>query len=63
MARRWCSMASNTTLTGVGPFLHVHPEDRPKEIFGGTCTLHFAPSQPCYLLLPIIPASACATEE
>ena len=45
------------TLTGVGPFLHMHPQDRPKEIFGGTCTLHFAPSQPCYLLLPIIPAS------
>ncbi len=45
------------TLTGVGPFLHVHPKDRPPEIFGATCTLHFAPEQPCHVLLPVIPAS------
>jgi hypothetical protein len=45
------------TLTGVGPFLHVHPKDRPPEVFGGTCSLHFAPDQPCYVLLPIIPAA------
>jgi len=45
------------TLTGVGPFLHVHPKDRPAEIFGGANTLHFEPGKPCYLLLPIIPSS------
>lgn len=45
------------TLTGVGPFLHTHPADRPAEIFGGTNTLHFAPGQPSYLLLPIIPSA------
>jgi len=45
------------SLTGVGPFLHVHPKDRPAEIFGGTNTLHFAPGQQPYLLLPIIPAA------
>jgi uncharacterized protein len=43
------------TLTGVGPFIHVHPKDRPPEVFGGTNTLHFAPSKPNYVLLPIIP--------
>ena len=30
------------TLTGVGPFLHEHPQDRPPDVFGGTYTLHFA---------------------
>jgi predicted acyl esterase len=44
------------TLTGVGPFLHEHPGDRPREIFGGTNTLHFAPGRQPYVLLPIIPA-------
>jgi predicted acyl esterase len=43
------------SLTGVGPFLHVHPQDRPAEVFGGTCTLHFAPGRQPYLLLPVIP--------
>jgi uncharacterized protein len=43
------------TLTGVGPFLHVHPKDRPAEVFGGTNALHFAPDKPNYLLLPVIP--------
>ena len=43
------------SLTGVGPFLHVHPQDRPPEVFGGTCTLHFAPGKQPYLLLPVIP--------
>ena len=43
------------TLTGVGPFLHDHPQDRPREIFGGTNTLHFAPGKQPYVLLPVIP--------
>jgi predicted acyl esterase len=43
------------SLTGVGPFLHVHPKDRPNDVFGGTNTLHFAPGRQPYLLLPVIP--------
>jgi hypothetical protein len=43
------------TLTGVGPFIHVHPQDRPKEIFGGQYTLHFKPGEQSYVLLPVIP--------
>ena len=44
------------TLTGVGPFLHAHPQDRPPETFDSVNTLHFAPSRQPYVLLPIIPA-------
>ena len=43
------------TLSGVGPFLHDHPQDRPQEIFGGLNTLHFEPGKQPYLLLPVIP--------
>jgi hypothetical protein len=43
------------TLTGVGPFLHDHPDDRPNKIFGGRNTLHFAPGRQPYVLLPVIP--------
>jgi predicted acyl esterase len=44
-------------MKGVGPFLHVDPDDRPPAIFECRNTLHFiAGSQP-YLLLPIIPAA------
>jgi len=43
------------SLTGVGPFLHEHPQDRPPEVFGGTYTLHFTPGQQPYVLLPVIP--------
>ena len=43
------------TLTGVGPFLHDHPGDRPRNIFGGRNTLHFAPGKQPYVLLPVIP--------
>ncbi len=41
---------------GVGPFTHTNPKDRPAEIFGGKNTLHFAPGQQPYVLLPLIPA-------
>jgi len=41
--------------TGVGPFLHDDPKDRPAEIFGGDVTLHFGGGREPYLLLPIIP--------
>jgi hypothetical protein len=43
------------TLTGVGPFLHDHPADRPAAVFGGKTTLHFAPGRQPYVLLPVIP--------
>ncbi len=43
------------TLTGVGPFRHDHPEDRPAAVFGGQTTLHFGPDRQPYVLLPIIP--------
>jgi predicted acyl esterase len=42
-------------LKGCGPFLHDDPVDRPKEIFGGQTTLHFAGDRQGYLLLPVIP--------
>jgi uncharacterized protein len=43
------------TLTGVGPFLHDHPVDRPKEVFRGRNAIHFATGQQPYVLLPVIP--------
>ena len=42
-------------MSGIGPFVHNHPKDRPAEIFGGKYTLHFRADQQPYLLLPIIP--------
>ena len=41
--------------TGVGPFFHTHPQDRPAEIFEKTNTLHFGPMRQPYVLLPVIP--------
>lgn len=42
-------------MKGVGPFLHIDPDDRPAAIFGGRNTLHFAAGKQPYLLLPVIP--------
>lgn len=42
-------------MTGVGPFEHNSPEDRPADVFGATVTLHFEPGRQPYVLLPIIP--------
>ena len=42
-------------MKGVGPFLHVDPDDRPADIFATRNTLHFAAGRQPYLLLPIIP--------
>lgn len=39
---------------GSGPFLHTLEKDRPKNIFGGTTTIHTGPERPSFLLLPII---------
>ena len=41
--------------TGVGPFLHNDPNDRPPEIFGGDVTLHFGKDKQPYVMVPIIP--------
>ena len=42
-------------MKGVGPFLHIDPDDRPDSIFVTQNTLHFSKDQQPYLLLPIIP--------
>ena len=42
-------------IRGCGPFFHDEPRDRPKEVFGGKNTLHFAADQSNYILLPVIP--------
>ena len=42
-------------MKGVGPFLHIDPEDRPAAIFACENKLHFAPNKLPYLLLPVIP--------
>jgi predicted acyl esterase len=42
-------------LTGVGPFLHEEPQNRPAEIFAGVTVLHAGAEHGCYVLLPVIP--------
>jgi len=42
-------------MKGVGPFLHIDPDDRPPEIFATRNTLHFATGREPYVLLPVIP--------
>jgi predicted acyl esterase len=42
------------TLTGVGPFIHDHPVNRPKEVFQNTTHIHFKEGEQPYILLPII---------
>ena len=41
--------------TGVGPFRHDDPRDRPAEIYGGNVTLPAAPDRAALLLVPVIP--------
>ena len=41
--------------TGVGPFTHNDPRDRPPAVFGGNVTLHAGPDRQAYVLLPVIP--------
>ena len=41
--------------TGVGPFLHDDPRDRPVKIYGGKTTLHLGGGRENFVLLPIIP--------
>ncbi len=39
---------------GSGPFLHDHPLDRPREVFGGKTTIYTGPKYPSFLLVPLI---------
>ena len=43
------------TFTGVGPFRHDDPRDRPAAVFGGDVTLHAGPERHAYVMLPVIP--------
>ncbi len=42
-------------MRGCGPFVHIDPDDRPADVFGGKTTLHFDGAQQPYLIVPIIP--------
>ena len=42
-------------MSGVGPFVHTHPQDRPLEIFGKQVTLEAGTVHQPYLLIPVIP--------
>jgi hypothetical protein len=42
-------------MKGVGPFLHIDPDDRPAAIFDTRNTLHFARGKQPHVLLPVIP--------
>jgi len=42
-------------MTGVGPFVHDDPVDRPPEVFGAEVTLHFETGKMPYVMLPVIP--------
>ena len=41
--------------TGVGPFTHDDPEDRPPVVFGGRTSLHFEQGREPFLIPPVIP--------
>jgi predicted acyl esterase len=43
------------SFTGVGPFKHDDPRDRPASVFGGDVTLHAGPGRHAYVMLPVIP--------
>ena len=42
-------------MTGVGPFHHKDPSDRPPAIFSGKVTLHFDEGKEPWIELPVIP--------
>jgi predicted acyl esterase len=44
------------TMTGVGPFKHDDPSDRPPEVFANRVTLHAGGGRDAYVLLPVIPS-------
>ncbi|HET7597684.1 MAG TPA: CocE/NonD family hydrolase [Burkholderiales bacterium] len=48
----------NAVFTGVGPFRHDDPRDRPTRVFGADVTLHMGPARQACVLLPVIPPNA-----
>jgi hypothetical protein len=44
-------------MTGVRPFRHFDPRNRPLEVFGGVNTLHFDEGHEPFILLPVVPSS------
>ncbi len=45
-------------LKGSGPYLHIDPDSRPPDVYGGTTTLHTGPEHEAHVLLPVIPQKA-----
>ena len=43
--------------TGIGPFRHDDPRDRPAAVFDGKVTLHMGGDRQAYVLLPLIPTT------
>ncbi len=48
------------TMTGVGPFKHDDPTDRPSELFDGQVTIHFGDGRENSILVPVIPPRPAA---
>jgi len=46
------------SFTGVGPFQHNDPRDRPAAVFGKRVTLHASSTRPSHVLLPVVPPRA-----
>jgi uncharacterized protein len=42
-------------MKGSGIFLHDDPADRPKDVFGGECTVYSGGDRASYLLMPVVP--------
>jgi uncharacterized protein len=45
-------------LKGSGPYIHIDPDDRPADVYGGTTTVHTGPARSAFVLLPVIPPKA-----
>jgi uncharacterized protein len=54
--------AFGVSMRGHGIFVHDDPVDRPPGVFGGVTTLYSGGGSPSYLLLPVIPSPALASE-
>jgi predicted acyl esterase len=49
--------------SGVGPFIHDDPRNRPESVFSGTTTLHIGPGRSAEVIVPIIPTKHDPTTE
>jgi hypothetical protein len=47
-------------MTGVGPFKHDDPGDRPSGLFDGQVTIHLGEGRENYVLVPVIPPRPAA---